>query len=165
MTTTIIIPINPVPASRPRVFRTGGVGYSKNYAKWKREAVKATKELKQETPTYDKEVPLLVVLTHRCLMPKTSKLFAPRFDVDNADKAAMDLINDLGIWHDDAQVVTSVSNKRWITTSEEPSTEVIIHPLPVDRRIAPVRTKIFQIQTIVGKFVEQLFIDEPWSND
>lgn len=117
---SLIIPLNPVPASRPRVSRHAGVYYLKTYSTWMKQAALY---LPKGEPVFTG--PVAVAVQHFVKRPKTTKLSAPRGDVDNYLKATLDAITKCGAaWSDDDQVVTLIGTKRF--TVEEPRTEVII---------------------------------------
>ncbi|MDO4708274.1 MAG: RusA family crossover junction endodeoxyribonuclease [Pseudomonadota bacterium] len=119
----IVIPLEPVPASRPRVTRWG-VSYSKAYQAWKDAAVAS---LKDKRCPIDKDVPLTVIVESVSTKPRTGKLQAPRYDVDNAAKGPMDAITASGnFWADDSQVVVLISAKRYAEPGEEAHTRVTI---------------------------------------
>ena len=119
---TVVLRMNPVPASRPRVSRYG-VHYGKKYAQWK-----LWMKHNLVRGTLDSEDDLLVCITHIGLKARTSKLSTPNGDVDNFDKAALDAITTAkGYWIDDKQVRYLFSEKRFAEKGEEPRTEVSIY--------------------------------------
>lgn len=119
----IVIPLEPVPASRPRVTRCG-VFYSKAYQAWKEAAVAF---LKDKHCPIDKDVPLVVYVESVSTKPRTGKLQAPRYDVDNVAKGPMDAITASGnFWADDSQVVALCVTKRYAVPDEEAHTRITI---------------------------------------
>lgn len=122
---TLVIPVNPVPASRPRVTRWG-VYYGKLYTAWR--------DLAKEHLAdggINWEGPVMVVMEHVVKRPKTTKLDYPMPDVDNYAKATLDAITRKGgYWMDDKQVVYLIASKRWTFNDEDPHTLVEIYELP-----------------------------------
>jgi Holliday junction resolvase RusA-like endonuclease len=119
---TITIPLNPVPASRPRVTRWG-VYYSKKY----QEFIDAAKEILEESKS-QLTGPLVVVVESHITRAKTSKLKWPRGDVDNYAKGPLDVITKFSkVWKDDDQVVGLWTSKRF--ASGEPKIVVSIYEL------------------------------------
>lgn len=117
----VLFPINPVPASRPRVTRWG-VYYGKNYTAW----MKAAKEyIKTAEDTIDK--PCTVLIEQIVQKPKTSKKDYPRGDVDNYAKAPADILTKKEFWTDDDLITGMWTSKRFADPDEEPRTEVTIY--------------------------------------
>lgn len=111
---------HPVPASRPRVYRHGA-GYSKTYSKWRRDVWRYVAEPTQ-LPT---DRPLVVLIETVVERPRTSKLSAPKPDVDNYAKGPLDILTKSpGFWRDDSQVVFLGVLKRWADPGEEPGFHV-----------------------------------------
>lgn len=123
-TIIVTIPLNPVPASRPKVTKWG-VHYTKTYATWKR-------QVKFHLPDHDAMWPnprqeLIVFSEYVVKKARTSKLLFPRGDIDNFCKAAFDAITKSGsFWHDDDQVTLSIEHKRFAQEGEQPNTELTI---------------------------------------
>lgn len=111
----LVLNVEPMPCPRPRVALRGRIPvayYPAEYTKWK-ERVKAliASHLDSGVIVGTLAVSAIFVATK----PKTSKLPAPRWDVDNAAKAVMDAMTAAGVWEDDAQVVRLEAEKRWGT--------------------------------------------------
>lgn len=117
----VVIEQAPVPASRPRVSKWG-VYYSDTYKKWKAAAAR-------DFPTGPIMVlkgPLAVTLEVVCKRPQKLTSSIPVGDVDNYAKAALDAVNDAGLWDDDKQVVSLRVSKRYAEPGEAPHTLIDI---------------------------------------
>lgn len=114
---SFFIPLNPVPASRPRV-GAYGTFYPKTYATWKK-AAEALKVAIKKTSR-----PVLVVVESVVQRPATTKRDFPKGDVDNYAKAPLDVMTKLGFWDDDDQVLGLFTAKRFTVGDEEPGTHV-----------------------------------------
>lgn len=116
----VVIPITPVPASRPRVTKWG-VYYGKNYTKFM-----------NEFPTVCPEPPqkllCLVYVTAEfvCKRPKKVTRETPVGDIDNLAKGLFDGMTKMGYWKDDDQIAYTTLNKRYAEVGEEPHIEVEI---------------------------------------
>lgn len=83
----------------------------KEYAAWQKDAGAA---LGAVASPYFFEGPVLVELLVELPRPKTTKLTAPKPDVDNFAKSVLDAITKDGrFWSDDTQVVTLYITKAW----------------------------------------------------
>lgn len=121
---SLVIPGNPVPASRPRV-TNWGVFYGKTYTAWRKVAENAVPRGQLDLPPH---VPLLVVHTAIGERPRTTKKFWPKGDCDNHVKGPLDVITKAeGWWHDDDQIVSLISVKRFADKGEEPRTLIEIY--------------------------------------
>lgn len=120
-TTTIIIDIPPVVASRPRVTRWGTY-YGKKYTQWRKDAEQVI-ETSLDTITN----PCVVVVDQIVEKPKTSKLSFPRGDVDNYAKAPLDALTKKDYWTDDNIILGLYTSKRFAEPGETPRTEVSIY--------------------------------------
>lgn len=115
----LMIPLNPVPASRPRVTRWGTF-YGKKYETWRQTVnrVCPSGHLRSEDP-------LLVLVEYVVQRPKKPTNPYPFPDVDNYDKATYDAITKLnGYWQDDKQIVVGMSWKRYARPGEEEGTNI-----------------------------------------
>lgn len=118
------IPLNPVPASRPRVARWG-VYYPKTYKTWMEAAEAFTVDIGGCL-----ETSLLVTAVHVVARPKTTLRAYPRGDVDNFAKATLDAVTKWGtIWSDDDQVLVLTTSKRFARAGESPATHVEVYEL------------------------------------
>jgi Holliday junction resolvase RusA-like endonuclease len=121
---SLVVPLNPVPASRPRVSKWGTY-YLKTYTRWMKQA-------KLHLPDGVDEPALgagpVAVLTEFIVnRPKTTKRQWPLGDVDNYEKAAWDAITKCrAVWQDDDQILMCLSIKRYAETNEEPHTRVVV---------------------------------------
>lgn len=120
-------PFDPVPASRPRVTRWG-VYYSKTYTAWRKLAEKHLKPGNTGIGPTDRLLVVTITVSKRA---KTSKLVFPRGDLDNTVKGPMDVVTKAtGWWHDDNQITTLLTTKRFAAPNEQPRTEIEIYRLP-----------------------------------
>lgn len=130
---SFFIPVNPVPASRPRVTKWGTY-YAKTYKNWMAEALKVTIE-EPPAPQLSELLlgPLRVHLSFLVKKPITTKRDFPRGDLDNYEKAVLDHITKhCNVWVDDDQVVQLSSRKRFATSNEKPGILVMVWSLNVN---------------------------------
>lgn len=120
---SLVMPLNPVPASRPRVGRWG-VHYLKTYSTWMNQVALT---LPKGDVHYPKETALAVMTEFVVKKPKTTKKLWPRGDNDNYEKAAWDAITKCqAIWDDDDQIILNLTVKRFTKLTEEPHTKVTV---------------------------------------
>ena len=126
----LTLPVAPVPASRPRVGKWGTF-YSKNYAKWKKDADVCLKEITAKNleltiRPLQIEGAIAVTIEQICKRPKKLTREYPRGDLDNHAKGPLDAItqSDIG-WHDDDQVTKLIVSKRYAEPDEEPRSIII----------------------------------------
>ena len=106
------IPVNPVPASRPRVTRWGCY-YGKRHSACRAELCSLL-----DTMRDNESLPSILCgrLTLWVLFsvkkPKTTKLDLPRGDIDNYIKLLLDACNER-LWKDDVQVEVISARKEW----------------------------------------------------
>jgi Holliday junction resolvase RusA-like endonuclease len=121
---SIHFPLEPVPASRPRVSRWGTF-YLKTYSEW---MAKAKKLIGSGTLTFHEKTPLFVIVESVSTKARTSKLAYPRYDVDNTAKAVLDVVTKVsGWWYDDDQIVLLTSSKRFAAKGEAAHSNVHIY--------------------------------------
>ncbi|WP_040713854.1 RusA family crossover junction endodeoxyribonuclease [Novosphingobium lindaniclasticum] len=106
----------PTPRPRARVIAAAGRRpiasfYSpKEYQEWQKEAAAALKGV----PAFPIDGPCTVSIVCEVAKPKTTKLAAPKPDVDNYAKGVLDAITKDGrFWSDDSQVVGLWVSKTW----------------------------------------------------
>ena len=107
---SILIPIDPVPASRPRFARSGRVYYGKRYTAFRREA-EAIFNLTEWPVEFPLNGPLVVSSKFIVPPPKKTKRYSPRGDVDNYFKT-LDVLNEI-VWWDDDQLVWACMSKEY----------------------------------------------------
>lgn len=113
-----ILPINPLPASRPR-FRVVKLRSGKFFVHTYTDApykawLAEFNALWVEKPFEKFNGPVRVELAFDVQKPRTSKLLYPKPDVDNYAKAVMDGLTQIGMWGDDSQVVELRVMKRFV---------------------------------------------------
>jgi Holliday junction resolvase RusA-like endonuclease len=120
---TMRVEAEPSPASRPRVSRFGTY-YTKPYATWKAACQQqmASQIQGEIGPIGTRLAAVVEVIVQK---PKTTKLTAPKGDVDNYAKGVLDGATQAGVWGDDTQVHVLVVTKRWTEPGEEPG--AIVH--------------------------------------
>lgn len=109
--TVFLLRIDPKPCPRPRVALRGRVPvayYPADYQKWKEEARCALAY--EGVPL---QGPLRVTIQCQVKRPKTTKLPAPKPDIDNYVKSVLDAMTQAGVWEDDTQVVQVLADKMW----------------------------------------------------
>ena len=102
-------PISPVAASRPRVSKHGAY-FAGPYKNLRREAAEIVDNVLGEWEPLSG--PLTVDLELFIGRPKTTKLDAPKADIDNFVKAIFDVMNGR-LWEDDSQVIKLYATKQW----------------------------------------------------
>ena len=102
-------PISPVAASRPRVSKHGAY-FAGPYKNFRREAAEIVDDVLGEWEPLSG--PLTVDLELFIGRPKTTKLDAPKADIDNFVKAIFDVMNGR-LWEDDSQVIKLYATKQW----------------------------------------------------
>lgn len=120
----LVIPVPPVPASRPRVGRWGTY-YGKRYKKWLADANAALAPITTEHAFDDAYCSVRAEMV--CAPLKTVKREVPRGDVDNFIKGPLDVITKAGIlWKDDDLVRVLTVSKRFAKGNEQPHTYLAI---------------------------------------
>jgi len=121
---TLLVEPMPTPRPRARAIPTRGrtivsMYHPKEYTAYKAALAAMLKERFGDSVPFS--TPVSVVIDIRVKKPKTSKLHAPKPDVDNYAKGVLDAMTDAGLWTDDALVVDLVVSKGW---AEESAIEV-----------------------------------------
>ena len=121
-----VIPIEPVPASRPRVTRWGTY-IAKPYKNWLDAAAEHLTGIPSPFPP---EAHIRADVEIVCTKAKTSKLTRPHADIDNFAKAALDAINHAETyWSDDKQVTVLHASKRFAAAGEQAGTYITLTQL------------------------------------
>lgn len=109
-------PISPVAASRPRVSRRGAY-FAGPYKYFRKEMVDLVPHILGNSfkPITG---PLSVDLELYVKRPKTTKLLAPRADIDNYIKACLDSLNKK-LWVDDTQIQKIYACKQWARKQQQ----------------------------------------------
>ena len=116
------IPLNPVPASRPRVYGNGGVGYGKKYTQFMETSVGPCNSFCGHKTTK----PVAAFIEHVVYKPRAPKNPYPLGDIDNYDKGPFDaMVKSKLFFEDDVQIVFMISVKRYQKENEAPGIHVI----------------------------------------
>lgn len=114
---SVTVLAKPAPASRPRVFRNGGIAYSKTYATFygecQRQMGLALPNLRVLAGSM--AAVLEVIITR----PKHNTAPEPRGDVDNYAKGPLDAGTVAKLWNDDGQFKALAVVKRWAFPGED----------------------------------------------
>jgi|TARA_R110002096_G_scaffold25312_18_gene79230 Holliday junction resolvase RusA-like endonuclease len=110
---SLSLPLDPVPASRPRVTRWG-VYYGKRYTEFRRRGTEILAALDWSPALLDL-LPLrgrlAIHVVFNVVRPRTSKLHSPIGDLDNYLKT-LDILNGV-LWSDDKQIEITLACKRF----------------------------------------------------
>ncbi len=115
----LVLWVEPVPASRPRVSRKGFAYYSKSYNKFRQAATTALGAIKKPKGC-PVQGSLAVKVVFYCKRPKNPANPYPIGDIDNHLKSILDALNEWA-WADDVQIVKIEAVKRY---SDHPRIEV-----------------------------------------
>jgi len=120
----LFIPVNPVPASRPRVTRWGTY-FTKNYEDFRNDSFLFLDKIKKQYPQSEKQ--FKVEIEFICRKPKNPANEYPRGDVDNYLKGPLDSFTKVGMfWYDDVQVIHLTGHKRYALPDEKFGMQVTI---------------------------------------
>ena len=127
---TFTLPFEPMPSPRPKVRVIGKfaqVYMDKGYMDLKARMAECVRGTVERVSDDRFTSPCAVVVDNVATPPKTTKLTAPKWDVDNAAKTVLDaLTNSETVWKDDTQVVDLRTTKRWARPAEPPHVKVTI---------------------------------------
>ena len=130
----IFIPVDPVPASRPRMARRSGrVYYGKKYNQFRKMAAFLIGESNAPVE-FPLEGPIAVSARFLLPRPNKTKRIAPRGDVDNFFKT-LDVFNDY-IWWDDDQIVWASMSKEYGDTARIVLEVKQIDSIPETRKLS-----------------------------
>lgn len=119
------VPVEPAPASRPKVTRYG-VTYAKSHRAYQADFkrwIESYRDMRTWPRFYGK--PVAVDLEFLATPAKTTKLSSPAWDLDNAIKLILDCWTDTGLlWKDDKHIDVLTAKKRFISPHEEPGTSM-----------------------------------------
>lgn len=119
-----VLLITPKPMPRPRVTSKGITFYPADYKRFERELDAALRASIAHGPD---DGTFAVLIEAVCPPLKTVVREAPVGDVDNFAKPVLDRITKLGlIWHDDRQVMSLVTTKRFAGPGEVPHYHVVV---------------------------------------
>ena len=123
-----LIPVEPKPASRPRVTKYGTY-FGKPYTIFRQLAQPYADAYSERPPI---QGPVVILIEIVCTKPKTGKLKHPRGDVDNYAKSVMDVLTKSNrFWKDDVQVVSLYAFKRYCDplTNENAGSHVYLYEI------------------------------------
>lgn len=116
------IKLNPVPASRPRVYGNGGVGYGKKYTEFQEKSVGPCNSFCGSKTAK----PVAAFIEHVVKRPSKLKNPYPNGDIDNYDKGPFDsMVKSKLFFEDDIQIVFLISVKRYQRENEDVGVHVI----------------------------------------
>lgn len=114
----LTLPLNPIPAPRPRVTSKGWTYYPKRYKEWREIAEVVIPDVLSSAGLGAPFSGALEVTTEFVVTrPKTTKFRWPRGDIDNYFKS-LDCLNGLA-WEDDQRIVVLHATKRWAEPGEQ----------------------------------------------
>lgn len=128
---TFFLPVEPHATQRTRCACRGRYPTVYNDRKYKEWRAQAVPKLIEIASTEDfravRESPVEIETEAIAARPKTTKLVAPKWDIDNVEKGLWDAITkSKGWWKDDKQIVHNRTTKRWAEEGETPGYLVTI---------------------------------------
>lgn len=123
MSLTITIYGKPVPASRPRVFKSGGRAYTKTHTEYAN-LIKPILAANKPSETIDKLIKVEMEFVFQKY--KGSDYPTYRADLDNLAKIPLDEMTKLNYWTDDSLVSELILTKRFVNDNEAPHTKLTI---------------------------------------
>ncbi|QOC54162.1 RusA family crossover junction endodeoxyribonuclease [Caulobacter vibrioides] len=132
MTSKVVVtlPFEPMPSPRPRVRVIGKfaqVYMEKAYVDLKAQIAEFVKGTVERVGDDQFHAPVTILVESVATPPKTTKLSAPKGDVDNFAKTVLDaLTTSEVVWKDDTQVQSLTTTKRWAEKGEPAHTQVTI---------------------------------------
>lgn len=126
---SLVIPIEPVPASRARYSSRNKRAYhSDKYAAYLKDTTQRIKRMTADMPKMSG--PVAVLIEFICHRPKKPTNPYPRGDFDNLAKAITDAMTQAGtVWRDDVQVAMAFIMKAYAEPGEAPHTKLTVWEL------------------------------------
>lgn len=111
----LILDLAPMPCPRPRIAVRGKFAHAYYPAAYKTWKEAAAEEIRKALPPA--HVPFDTAVVISCVFnvgrPKSTKLEAPKPDIDNYLKSLLDAMTAAEVWTDDKHVVRATALKRW----------------------------------------------------
>jgi len=128
MTTfSIVVPVKPQPASRPRISKFGSY-YTQGYKDFRSETYRFLKKIRDDYPA--EEGVFSVSVEFICKKPKKPTNPYPRGDVDNYLKGIIDSLVYAGMFfNDDIQITHMEGTKRYQEENEEVGMNITVRKL------------------------------------
>lgn len=122
---SLFIAVPPVPASRPRVTRFGGVYYGAPYKKFYDAAQAALKSIPGSFKRLSSDTEIVMLIDCAVDKPRTGKLPFPRGDADNFAKGPLDaMVKVERFLTDDKQIGLLSIAKRYTEKDEDPGVAI-----------------------------------------
>ena len=128
MSVRVRLPLNPMPAPRPRVTSRGWAYFPKRYKQWREDAAALIPGLLTECGLKAPlDGALGISVDFAVAQPKTTKLLFPKGDIDNFLKI-LDCFNGL-LWEDDYQIINVEAAKRWAPKGRPGHVDILVKNL------------------------------------